>query len=96
MHACDLSPRAVDFVKAHDEYNTDDCHAFQCDLSKDDVLEHIEPESCDIVTALFVLSAMSLDEMKPALANVVKASKRSSVSPFFACVWFNLSRCWLY
>ncbi|EGD80662.1 methyltransferase-like protein 6 [Salpingoeca rosetta] len=75
VHACDLSPRAVNFVKGHEEFTEEDCHAFQCDLTRDDVLEHMEPESCDTITALFVLSAMSIDEMRLLLANVVKVLK---------------------
>lgn len=47
---------------------------FQCDLTKDDLLEHVPPESVDAVTLIFVLSAVHLDKMHLVLQNVYKVS----------------------
>ncbi len=89
-YACDLSPRAVDHVKAHEAYAEGRCTAFQCDLTADDLCsksssddgggssssgEGITPGTVDFCTALFVLSAMSLTQIPAAIRNVARALK---------------------
>lgn len=55
-------------------YNTERCKVFQCDLTKDDLLDHIPPESVDAVTLIFVLSAVHPEKMHLVLLNVYKVS----------------------
>ncbi|WZZ54452.1 hypothetical protein YC2023_054559 [Brassica napus] len=50
VYACDFSPRAVDLVKAHEEYTETRVCAFASDLTGDDLDKHISPSSVDIVT----------------------------------------------
>ncbi|XP_066484178.1 tRNA N(3)-methylcytidine methyltransferase METTL6 isoform X2 [Tiliqua scincoides] len=66
-YACDFSPRAVEYVKR--------CKVFQCDLTKDDLLENIPSESVDIVTLIFVLSAVHPEKMHFVLHNIYKVLK---------------------
>ncbi|XP_043919939.1 tRNA N(3)-methylcytidine methyltransferase METTL6 [Protopterus annectens] len=75
VYACDFSSRAVEFVKQNPLYNSERCKAFQCDLTKDDLLTCIPPESVDIVTLIFVLSAIHPDKMQLALKNIYKVLK---------------------
>ncbi|XP_047624526.1 tRNA N(3)-methylcytidine methyltransferase METTL6 isoform X3 [Phacochoerus africanus] len=56
-------------------YDTERCKAFQCDLTKDDLLEHVPPESVDVVTLIFVLSAVHPDKMHLVLQNIYKVLK---------------------
>lgn len=49
IHACDFSPRAVNLVKAHKDFNDDRVAAFVCDLTADDLSNHISPSSVDVV-----------------------------------------------
>nr|CAD7462284.1 unnamed protein product [Timema tahoe] len=58
MYACDLSPRAIDLVKAHVLYSEKNIKAFQTDITTDEVLKEISEESLDIVTLIFVLSSI--------------------------------------
>lgn len=61
IYACDFSPRAVDFVRQNELYDERDMRAFQCDITctgAGTVFEHIERGSLDIVTMVFVLSAI--------------------------------------
>lgn len=74
-YACDFSPRAVDYVKQHPLYNAERCKVFQCDLTRDDLLDHIPPESVDAVTLIFVLSAVHPEKMHLVLLNVYKVLK---------------------
>ncbi|XP_039693029.1 tRNA N(3)-cytidine methyltransferase METTL6 isoform X2 [Pteropus medius] len=56
-------------------YDTERCKVFQCDLTKDDLLEHVPPESVDVVMLIFVLSAVHPDKMQLVLQNIYKVLK---------------------
>jgi len=73
--ACDFSPRAVEFVKKNPNYNEKKCKAFQCDITKDDLLENVEEQSVDIVSLFFVMSAIIPKQMDEVIKNVSKVVK---------------------
>lgn len=75
FYACDFSKRAVQFVKEHPLYNEERCHAFHCDITKDDLTQEIKPDSVDAVSMVFVLSAIHPDKMVAALSNIYKVLK---------------------
>ncbi|XP_072317370.1 tRNA N(3)-methylcytidine methyltransferase METTL6 [Eucyclogobius newberryi] len=75
FYACDFSPRAVEFVKQNPLYCPERCCAFQCDLTKDDLREHIPENSVDVITLIFVLSAIHPDKMRLALENISRVVK---------------------
>ncbi|KAL3500802.1 hypothetical protein ACH5RR_039895 [Cinchona calisaya] len=75
VHACDFSPRAVNLVKMHKEFTEARINAFVCDLTVDDLSEQISPSSVDVVTMIFVLSAVSPEKMPIALQNIRKVLK---------------------
>ncbi|XP_048413683.1 tRNA N(3)-methylcytidine methyltransferase METTL6 isoform X1 [Stegostoma tigrinum] len=75
IYACDFSPRAIEFVKQNHLYNAERCKAFQCDLTKDNLLENVPADSVDVVTLIFVLSAIHPDKMLLALENIYKILK---------------------
>ncbi|XP_039780039.1 uncharacterized protein LOC120647339, partial [Panicum virgatum] len=70
VHACDFSPRAVDLVKKHKDFRPDRLNAFVCDITSEQLTENMEPSSADIVTMIFVLSAVAPDKMPLVLQNV--------------------------
>ncbi|XP_004603991.2 tRNA N(3)-methylcytidine methyltransferase METTL6 isoform X1 [Sorex araneus] len=74
-YACDFSPRAVEYVKQNPLYSAERCRAFHCDLTKDDLLEHVPPDSVDVVTLIFVLSAVHPEKMPLVLQNIHKVLK---------------------
>ena len=43
-------------------------------VTKDDLLEHVPPESVDVVMLIFVLSAVHPDKMHLVLQNIYKVS----------------------
>ncbi|XP_063342716.1 tRNA N(3)-methylcytidine methyltransferase METTL6 isoform X2 [Pelmatolapia mariae] len=61
VYACDFSPRAVEFVR--------------CDLTKDDLMENVPESSVDVITLIFVLSAVHPDKMKLVLENISRVLK---------------------
>ncbi|KAK6236712.1 hypothetical protein SCA6_012049 [Theobroma cacao] len=75
VHACDFSPRAVNLVKAHKEFTETRVSAFVCDLTTDDLSKQISPASVDVVTMIFVLSAVSPEKMPSVLQNIKKVLK---------------------
>lgn len=75
VHACDFSPRAIDLIKGHKDFTADKANAFVCDLTIDDLSEIIQPSSVDIVTMVFVLSAVAPEKMPLVLQNVRKVLK---------------------
>ncbi|CAJ1972912.1 unnamed protein product [Sphenostylis stenocarpa] len=75
VYACDFSPRAVELVKTHEDYKESHVSAFVCDLTADDLSQEILPTSVDIVTMIFMLSAVSPEKMPLVLQNVRKVIK---------------------
>lgn len=75
IYACDFSPRAVQFVTTHPLYDERVITAFQCDLTKDSLVDKVAREAVDIVTMIFFLSAVHPDRMVQALRNVYEALK---------------------
>ncbi|KAI4377833.1 hypothetical protein MLD38_015405 [Melastoma candidum] len=75
VHACDFSSRAVDLVKTHKDFTENRIDAFVCDLTADDLSQFVPPASVDIVTMIFVLSAVSPEKMPLVLSNIRKVIK---------------------
>uniref|UniRef100_A0A1D1Y5A5 Methyltransferase-like protein 6 n=2 Tax=Anthurium amnicola TaxID=1678845 RepID=A0A1D1Y5A5_9ARAE len=75
VHACDFSPRAVDLVKANKDFRDDRVNAFICDLTVDDLREKILPSSVDIVTMVFMLSAVAPEKMPLVVQNIGRILK---------------------
>lgn len=75
IHACDFSPRAVEFVKENKLYDPDVCDAFVFDATSEDLTSIITPNTVNITTMIFVLSAIHPCKMKFVLDNVFKVLK---------------------
>ncbi|KAJ3158160.1 hypothetical protein HDU86_003112 [Geranomyces michiganensis] len=70
IYGCDLSTRAVDFVKANAMYTESRCKAFVCDITADKLTDNVPVASLDLVSALFVLSAIPPENMHRAVENI--------------------------
>jgi methyltransferase-like protein 6 len=82
VYACDLSPRAIEFVKSHPSYNESTIKAFQCDITTDQISKEIEHKSIDIATLIFVLSAIHPDKFHQTLQNMFNVLKPGGVVLF--------------
>jgi methyltransferase-like protein 6 len=82
MYACDFSKRAVDMVKAHEKYDESRCKAFVCDLTQDDLTDNVPANSLDIVSAIFVFSAIPPEKMDIAVKNVLSVLKPGGIVLF--------------
>lgn len=71
VHACDFSDRAVAFVRDNPLYDAEHMNAFQCDITEaDTIFGHIPRQSVDIITMVFVLSAIHPDNFHRLFANL--------------------------
>ncbi|KAG0174097.1 Methyltransferase-like protein 6 [Apophysomyces sp. BC1034] len=75
IYACDFSKRAVEMVQSNEQYDESRCKAFTCDLTKDRLTDHIPPASLDLVSAIFVLSAIPREKQATAIQNVFEVLK---------------------
>ncbi|KAL1916563.1 uncharacterized protein VTP21DRAFT_5754 [Calcarisporiella thermophila] len=82
IYACDFSKRAVEFVKANAEYDEKRCKAFVCDLTKDDLTDNIPSTTIDIVSAIFVFSAIPPESFSSAIRNLCSVLKPGGIILF--------------
>ncbi|XP_061349617.1 uncharacterized protein LOC133294874 isoform X1 [Gastrolobium bilobum] len=75
VYACDFSPRAIELVKMHEDFKESHVNAFVSDLTADDLCKEMLPSSVDIVTMIFMLSAVSPEKMPLVLQNVRRVIK---------------------
>ncbi|XP_064081623.1 tRNA N(3)-methylcytidine methyltransferase METTL6-like isoform X3 [Macrobrachium nipponense] len=71
VYACDFSARAVEFVKEHPLYCEDKVKAFVSDITKDDLLSQVG-EAVDIVSMIFVLSAIHPSKFNDTIQNIYR------------------------
>lgn len=76
VYACDFSTDAINLLKSNPDYNTNRCHGFVCDITKENYLHECLPknEEIDAVTLIFVLSAINPDKMRIAIENIARVS----------------------
>ncbi|XP_020575247.1 uncharacterized protein LOC110021186 isoform X1 [Phalaenopsis equestris] len=96
IHACDFSPRAIDIVKAHDRFRDDQINAFVCDLTLQDLNDLVPSSSVDIVTMVFVLSAVAPEKMPLVLQNIRKVIKPNGHILIRDYAWGDLAQVPLY
>ncbi|KAJ9601499.1 hypothetical protein L9F63_000338 [Diploptera punctata] len=82
VHACDLSPRAIEFVKNHPSFSSDKINAFVCDITTDEITRQLELSCVDVVTLIFVLSAIHPQKFAICLENIYKLLKPGGIVLF--------------
>lgn len=75
IYGLDFSPRAIEIVKQNPLYSEEYMKAFSCDITNDAVFETIKPESLDLITLIFVLSAIHPDKFPKVVENLKKLLK---------------------
>lgn len=82
IYACDFSPRAVEFVKENPLYDETVIKAFQCDITSDQVFELIERNSLNIISMIFVMSAIHPSKFQSVLNTLFELLKPGGVLLF--------------
>lgn len=75
IHACDISPVAVSLVKSNSKYDKNNINVFQADITVDNLSENIPVNSVDIISMIFVLSAIHPDKYISTLRNLLPLLK---------------------
>uniref|UniRef100_A0A5B6ZX39 Methyltransferase type 12 domain-containing protein n=1 Tax=Davidia involucrata TaxID=16924 RepID=A0A5B6ZX39_DAVIN len=75
VHACDFSPHAIMLVKSHSDFNEERINAFVCNVVNDNLCNRIMPSSIDVITLVFMLSAVCPKKMPLILQNLKKVLK---------------------
>nr|XP_013118714.1 unnamed protein product [Stomoxys calcitrans] len=82
FYACDFSPRAVEFVRSNPKYNEDRIKAFQCDITTDTIHHHIPTQTIDIISMIFVLSAITPTKFEVVIKNLHRLLKPGGIVLF--------------
>ncbi|VDO93194.1 unnamed protein product [Soboliphyme baturini] len=75
VYACDFSSNAIEYVKNNGSFDPKRCATFVCDLVESDLLRYLEKDSIDIVTMVYMLSAVNPKKMISVLKNIAKVIK---------------------
>ena len=70
IFCCDFSARGVQFVKENKFYDEKRIKAFQCDITTPHLVNELGENSVDIVSCVFVLSAVHPDKHGTVLKNI--------------------------
>ncbi|CAO1416701.1 unnamed protein product [Diamesa serratosioi] len=81
-YCCDISPRAIEIVKKNERFDDTKMKAFQCDLTTKDIFNDIEENSLDIITMIFVLSAIHPNKFQSVVHNLIKLLKPGGIVLF--------------
>jgi methyltransferase-like protein 6 len=60
----------IDNYQSHELYSKDRCNAFVCDVVNNDLCTNVPSESVDLVTMIFMLSAIPPEKMDKVVENV--------------------------
>ncbi|EPX74043.1 actin binding methyltransferase [Schizosaccharomyces octosporus yFS286] len=72
---CDFSPRAIEFVKKHENFDKSKVVPFVCDITEDRLDQWVPASGIDTVTAIFVLSALPREKQQDAIRNLSSVLK---------------------
>lgn len=82
IYACDLSTKAIDLVKSNPLYDESKIKAFQTDITTNAILSIIPQNSVDIVSLIFVLSAINPDKFDASISNIWEITKPGGIILF--------------
>lgn len=82
IYGIDFSPRAIEIVKQNSLYNEQTMKAFACDITLPDVFETIPEGSIDLITLVFVLSAIHPDKFSTVAQNMWKLLRPGGIVLF--------------
>jgi len=82
IYAMDFSPRAINILRQNVLYNEEYMLAFAGDITTEEVFKTISPGSVDLITLIFVLSAIHPEKFSKVVQNMWKLLKPGGVVLF--------------
>ncbi|XP_071330709.1 tRNA N(3)-methylcytidine methyltransferase METTL8, mitochondrial isoform X2 [Trachinotus anak] len=100
LFCCDFSPRAIQLVKDHPDYDESVCHAFVHDICEEMASFPFPPQSLDVILAVFVLSSIHPKRMQGVVKRLSTYLKHGGIFLFrdygrydFSQLRFKKGRC---
>ncbi|XP_056244814.1 mRNA N(3)-methylcytidine methyltransferase METTL8 [Seriola aureovittata] len=100
LYCCDFSPRAIQVVKDHPDYDDSVCHAFVHDICEEMASFPFPPQSLDVILAVFVLSSIHPERMQGVVGRLSTYLKHGGIFLFrdygrydFSQLRFKKGRC---
>ncbi|KAG7227570.1 hypothetical protein INR49_005385 [Caranx melampygus] len=100
LYCCDFSPRAIQLVKDHPDYDNSVCHAFVHDLCEEMASFPFPPQSLDVILAVFVLSSIHPERVQGVVKRLSTYLKHGGIFLFrdygrydFSQLRFKKGRC---
>ncbi|XP_039884054.1 mRNA N(3)-methylcytidine methyltransferase METTL8 [Simochromis diagramma] len=100
LYCCDFSPRAIQLVKNHPDYDDSVCHAFVHDICDKMATFPFPPQSLDVILAVFVLSSIHPERLQDVVNHLSAYLKHGGVLLFrdygrydFSQLRFKKGRC---
>ncbi|KAI0157452.1 S-adenosyl-L-methionine-dependent methyltransferase [Xylariaceae sp. FL1272] len=75
LHACDFSKKAVQVMREHAEYNTEQMQADVWDVASDELPPDVVEGTVDVVLMVFIFSALSPLQWQKAVQNIYRVLK---------------------
>ncbi|KAI1261247.1 methyltransferase [Xylariaceae sp. FL1019] len=75
LHACDFSKKAVQVMREHAEYNTEQMQADVWDVASDELPPDVVEGTVDVVLMVFIFSALSPLQWQKAVQNIHRVLK---------------------
>lgn len=71
LYACDFSEKAIEILKSDERHSPERCVAFVSDITQENsLLTSIPPKTIDVITSIFVFSAIPPEKFTLAIANL--------------------------
>lgn len=75
IYACDFSTRAISLFQSNHLYDETMVKAFQCDITTDTIFDTINENSVDIISLIYVLSAIHPDKFNKVFCTLFRLLK---------------------
>lgn len=91
VYAVDFAPKAIDFIKNQERFEGNRCFPSVCDIVKDEL--PVQPNHVDLVTMVFVLSAIPHESHGEVLRKIFQAMKPGSALFLRDYARFDMTQC---
>ena len=82
IYACDFAEKAIELFRADQRYTSGRCIAFVADLTADKLYEHVQLNSIDVVTCIFVISAIPPEKFPQTIENIKSVLRPNGIVLF--------------
>lgn len=82
IYGCDFATEALEILEQKQGFDPNRCFLFPCDITKDIICDSVPQASVDIISCIFVFSALHPKDFKRAASNIISSLKPGGVIIF--------------